>query len=733
MVIENAVEIQREYLNAVLLWLNARLEYQINRWQLAGQDPADRFRGLRISDAEALSLARRSPATSWGSTVAAAEKDEKRYEDMLISAEKQIHRIEAEAREQGISLRLKSLETVFGLSTFEWWAFIICLAPALDLRYERIYGYLQDDVTRVKPAVDLILFLLLPEGLDRLDSLACFERHAPLRQFRLILPGEDNSQQTNTLSQAFQAAPAVVSWILGTYTQQTDDPKFEFHPLSSSVLDEWAASIFDTASIPSPEVFNEIHPLVSFYGDDLLQQDLSIGRLAAALNKPYLKVNLSSETGAESALEHLYPAVRDARMLGALLYIEGADVFIGKEGTLSPEAFEVLQLFNDSIFLSSKNTFRLAEDMPGNDYPLMHVHLEKPSTSERANLWSSLLEGASDQISQTTLQSLAGQFVLTTGQIVAAASTAMSQALQEGRQLSSSDLFEAARLHSGSHLGGLAHKIEPRYHWEDLVLPETPVTMLHELVGMVKSRPRVLEEWGLGRKLTSSLGVSALFTGPPGTGKTLAAQIIANELGIDLYRIDLSTIVSKYVGETEKNLEKIFNEAQTSNAILFFDEADSIFGKRSEVKDAQDRYANIEVGYLLQRMEAYDGIAILATNLRANLDEAFTRRLQFIINFPFPEEEHRQRIWEVLLPPQLPRAADLDLKLMASRFKLAGGSIRNCIVSAAFIAAEDHAPHEDHCCVKMTHLMHGVRRELQKMGRLIQESDFVLPQDQRGE
>jgi len=241
-----------------------------------------------------------------------------------------------------------------------------------------------------------------------------------------------------------------------------------------------------------------------------------------------------------------------------------------------------------------------------------------------------------------------------------------------------------------------------------------------EMVSMVQSRPQVLEGWGLGRKLTAGAGVSALFSGDPGTGKTLAAQIMAHELGIDLYRIDLSTVVSKYIGETEKNLEKIFREASESNAILFFDEADSIFGKRSEVKDAHDRYANIEVGYLLQRMEDYSGVAILATNLRANLDEAFTRRLQFIINFPFPDEAYRQRIWKVLMPPDLPVAEDLDFGLMADRFKVAGGSIRNIIVSAAYLAAADGG------VVTMDHLMHGTRREYQKMGRLLHDADFSL-------
>jgi SpoVK/Ycf46/Vps4 family AAA+-type ATPase len=350
----------------------------------------------------------------------------------------------------------------------------------------------------------------------------------------------------------------------------------------------------------------------------------------------------------------------------------------------------------------------------------MRVSYERPSAAERVELWGIALEELAENLPPHELETLAGQFVLTSGQIVAAASAAMSRAVQLGRMLQPEDLYEAARLHSGHHLSELAQKIEPRYSWGDLVLPETPITMLRELVNMVRSRPLVLETWGLGRKLTAGKGISALFTGPPGTGKTLAAQIMAHELGIDLYRIDLSTVVSKYIGETEKNLERIFREAQASNAILFFDEADAIFGKRSEVKDAHDRYANIEVGYLLQRMEAYDGIAILATNLRANLDEAFTRRLQFIIHFPFPEEVYRRRIWEVLTPPDLPGADGLDYALMAKRFKLTGGSIRNIIASAAFLAANDGGR------VTMVHLMHGARREFQKMGKLLQEQDFAL-------
>jgi SpoVK/Ycf46/Vps4 family AAA+-type ATPase len=278
------------------------------------------------------------------------------------------------------------------------------------------------------------------------------------------------------------------------------------------------------------------------------------------------------------------------------------------------------------------------------------------------------------------------------------------------------DFMAGARTSSTSRLASLAHKITPRYGWEDIILPEDQVALLHEIVSTVRGRATVLDEWGVGRKLASSRGITALFAGPPGTGKTMAAEIIAGELELDLYKIDLSVIVSKYIGETEKNLEQIFTEAASSNAILFFDEADALFGKRSEVRDSHDRYANIEISYLLQRMEAYDGITILATNLRANLDEAFTRRLQFSVEFPFPEEADRLRIWKALFPANMPRASDFDLASLAQRFKLAGGSIRNILMSAAYLAASDG------CCVTMEHLLHSARRELQKMGRLTEES-----------
>ena len=317
--------------------------------------------------------------------------------------------------------------------------------------------------------------------------------------------------------------------------------------------------------------------------------------------------------------------------------------------------------------------------------------------------------------SNLDLAAVTGRFRLSSGQWRDVVRTVQSET--EG-EITTAALFAAARRHSNPRLGELARKVSLRHSWDDLILPTDQRTALRELLEMVRQRSLVLDTWQLGRKMVPSRGISALFSGPPGTGKTMAAAIISRELGLDLYKIDLSTVVSKYIGETEKNLERIFREAETSNAVLFFDEADAIFGKRAEVRDAHDRYANIEVSYLLQRMESYGGVAILATNLKTNLDEAFLRRLHAIVHFPMPQVAERLQLWEMVRQTAVPQADNLNLPLFAQRFELAGGNIRNIIVQAAYLAASNGQHLTPH------HLLHATRRELQKMGRLVSEGDW---------
>jgi SpoVK/Ycf46/Vps4 family AAA+-type ATPase len=315
---------------------------------------------------------------------------------------------------------------------------------------------------------------------------------------------------------------------------------------------------------------------------------------------------------------------------------------------------------------------------------------------------------------------LAAKFRFTPGQVRDAASAArdLAEWRAPGGEIISIDLYAACRNQTNQKLGSLSTKIDPHYAWEDIVLPPDQLTQLREICNQAKFRHIVFGDWGFERRLSVGKGLNVLFSGPPGTGKTMGAEVIARELALDLYKIDLSQVVSKYIGETEKNLHQVFAEAETSHAILFFDEADALFGKRSEVKDSHDRYANIEIGYLLQKMEEYDGIAILATNLRQNLDEAFVRRIQVIVEFPFPDEEYRRQIWKVTFPREAPVASDVDFKALGRNLKVAGGNIKNMVVAAAFYAAADGGP------IQMKHLLHAARREYTKMGRTWEAADW---------
>jgi SpoVK/Ycf46/Vps4 family AAA+-type ATPase len=271
--------------------------------------------------------------------------------------------------------------------------------------------------------------------------------------------------------------------------------------------------------------------------------------------------------------------------------------------------------------------------------------------------------------------------------------------------------MRAARDQSGSALGALATRVPAAWSFADLILPEATIARVRAVAAAIANRPRVQDDWGLAR-LSGGGGLATLFQGPSGTGKTMTAGVIAGELGLDLYRIDLSGVVSKYIGETEKNLERIFGAARRANAVLLFDEADALFGKRSEVKDAHDRYANLEVAYLLQRMEEHDGPMILATNLARNLDQAFNRRLHHVVEFPRPDAAARERLWRSMLRPPLPRAPDVDVARLAQGFDLTGGEIRKAALEAAYGAAADGG------VVTLDLLAGAASREARRQGRL---------------
>ena len=282
---------------------------------------------------------------------------------------------------------------------------------------------------------------------------------------------------------------------------------------------------------------------------------------------------------------------------------------------------------------------------------------------------------------------------------------------------STEDVMAAGRSLTTPNLSRFAMPLAPLYGWGDLVLPDDKMQQLRGVEGRVRHRQLVHREWGFGQKLSRGKGLNVLFTGPSGTGKTMAAEVLAGALSLTLHQIDLSTVISKYIGETEQHLSAIFREAESSQTLLFFDEADALFGKRTEVKDAHDRYANIEVNYLLQRIEQYEGIVVLATNLQRNLDDAFIRRINEVIEFPMPDEAAREQIWQRHFPAEAP-TKEIDFAFLAKQFKLAGGSIRNVAMAAAYAAAEDGS------AIDMGHVIPAIQAEYQKQARLVMENEF---------
>ena len=703
------------YLQAGLARIDVLIRRELYRWQSAGQEPADTFRGLYVADQQANAMMGRPIFANWGHTAAIDQEVESDFDEARKQAELNIQAIANAAKSQGRKLKLKHLSDVFNLSEFDIDVLLICLAPTLDLRYESIYGYLQDNITLKLPSINLALDLLCKPGPERIERYAHFMDDSPLLKHQLLeLIPENGSSKIPLLRQTIAIDKTIPSWLLGDYLP---DPQLNAH--TKVYYPDQNSEIALLPGIISSQLDHagSNNPIFVFYGPDQACQDAAACYLATIAERPLLQVSLSSNIKEGiSPLYALKRTFRDALLINAIPYFTGWEACI-TDHMAPPELFSELCAHPGPVILSGNNSWQAGGSK--RDRVFRWIDFPIPQFPQRLLLWKHYTRPRClDE--NLDLVPLAGQFQLTTGQIRDATASAMDIAAKKGEAIKEADLFAAARGHSNPNLAGLARKIKPRYGWDDIILPDDQVELLFEIVSTVRCRPKVLDDWGIGRKLASSRGVTALFSGPPGTGKTMAAEIIAAELSLDLYKIDLSTVVSKYIGETEKNLERIFNEAETSNAILFFDEADALFGKRSEVRDSHDRYANIEISFLLQRMEAYNGVTILATNLRANLDDAFTRRLQFAVDFPFPEQPDRLRIWETLFPIDVPHTHELDFELMAEKFKLAGGNIRNIIVNAAYLAADDGQ------YVTMEHLLHGARRELQKMGRLIGEDYLTV-------
>lgn len=631
----------------------------------------------------------------------------------LAELKERLTSLRDEAEANGTEIPVLELQSRFGLNEAELVFLTAVLAEALDDRYARFYTLMQGSEY---PKASFLLNLSKISGTERFANMCWLQRDGRLLSNALIEPV--GGAELIDLNTAFRPAFGVPEWLSGAVRLDIYGGRAELNP-SRPLTDESEPVIpfAVTNAVEMAEIGGESVPMISLYGPDESLLFAAAEGVGTEMKRPLLKLDLKDLKPGDT-LPLLRYALRDCVLNHAVLVLYGLNELIDSGGVMPTVIGKALMKSAVPVVFITNRVFVFTPSDFEEPRCILRNQIEFMTGARRFTIWKHGLEDlpCADEVDDRALRTLAGQFALTYAQIRSAVSTALGIAIREDRPLTVADLYEGARVSSMHHLAELADKMPPRYNLGDLILPDKQKRELMDLINMVKNRSMVLEDWGVQKKLVSGKGISALFTGAPGTGKTLSAQVIAGELGLELYRVDLSTIVSKYIGETEKNLERIFDEASSSNVILFFDEADSLFGKRSDVGDSHDRYANIEVGYLLQRIETYDGIVLMATNLGANLDEAFTRRIHFIIDYPFPDEDTRLRLWELLIPKNIERDADVDLKEFAAAYKIAGGNIRNAVVTAIYEAAAN-----DMTKINKAGLLRGVEREYQKMGKVFKE------------
>ncbi|MCX5037053.1 ATP-binding protein [Streptomyces coelicoflavus] len=560
---------------------------------------------------------------------------------------------------------------------------LVALAPDVDRTFEPLYGYLNNDVSRRRATVGLALDLCGVPA-HTAAARARFHASAPLRALGLL---EVEEPERPFLTRSLRAPDRLIGHLLGD-----DAPDAALRGLLLGMPDPLPAGGADADAFVR-RLAARLHegPLTAYLREP--REGDGLAALARALDAAGVDALRCTEPE-----DHVPELLREARLSGRAVVVAGLPEKPGPLVRALTAAEDVTVLLTDPRPYDPhwSPTDPLVLDAPGR-------------RAGGAAAWRTALGADADGFD---LASAVAPYRLGGDRVQRAAQAARALAAFDGTPVTADHVRLAARRQSASGLESHARRIRPAVDWQDLVLPDKPLVQLRELALRARHRDRVLGDWRLSAGGGRGRGVLGLFAGESGTGKTLSAEVVAADLGLDLYVVQLSSVVDKYVGETEKNLERIFTEADRTDAVLLFDEADAVFGKRSEVKDAHDKYANMESAYLLQRLESFDGIALLTTNLRANIDEAFTRRLDLVVDFPFPDPEQRLALWRHGLS-RVPCADGIDPEPLAREFELAGGSIRSAVVTAAYLAAgrDDMVTADD--------LLEGARREYRKAGRLV--------------
>ncbi len=599
---------------------------------------------------------------------------------------------------------LETLATAFGLSAFERALLLLCAGVELESGFASLCAEAQGDPARAFPTFGLAL-AALPQS-----HWSAMSPAAPLRRWRMI---EVGSGPALTLS-PLRIDERVLHFLAGVqhlderlaglveHLHEAGELVPSHRMLAERIAALWTRAVENSASLP----------VVQLCGDEVTDKRSIAAAAAASLG---LRIALLPAQYVPAGAGELDGFVRlwsrEAALVNCALLLECHEPEAG-DAARAGAINRLIENLGSPLIISGVERQRAPHK------PILTFDVRKPTAGEQRDLWGSAL-GALPFNLNGKVEALVSQFNLNLQKVHAARAEALGRQLSDekaGRGVDFGEaLWDACRTQARPRLDDLAQRIEPAATWDDIVLPELQLRTLREVAVHVRHRMTVYEAWGFATKGARGLGISALFAGVSGTGKTMAAEVLANDLRLDLYRIDLSAVVSKYIGETEKNLRRVFDAAEEGGAILLFDEADALFGKRSEVKDSHDRYANIEVSYLLQRMEAYRGLAILTTNLKSALDTAFLRRIRFLVQFPFPDAAQRAEIWRRIFPRETP-TENLDAGKLAL-LNVAGGNIRNIALNAAFLAADDGAP------VRMSHLLSAAQSEYVKLEKSLTEAE----------
>jgi ATPase family associated with various cellular activities (AAA) len=589
-----------------------------------------------------------------------------------------------------VGTRLGDMAAAFDLTEFDLDLLLVAIATDLEPRFEKLFGYLHDDVTRRRPSVGLALELT-GHGFADAGARSRLGWDAPLVRYGLVCVEEPTR---GFLTRPLRVPDRVTAHLLG---DDHIEPSVDRCRIASVIIE-------------SPEA-NQVAAAIKAGISTVYLQDSGAGVGAAVgataltlVGRGSICIDLNDDE--DDPLVVVHSAIREARFAMAGLVVTLADSVTEQR----PEVMRTLAESRWPVIVVGSHPW----DASWSRNPVVSEVVPRPSGSTIAAVWESCLP----ELEAKALEGVTRQLRMRPDQIVRAGELAHRRALGAGRPVNTEDVGIAARAQNSSKLERLARRIHPTVQWSDLVLSPEIVALLREIETRYRCRDLVHGDWGMGGKNNRRLGVVSLFAGPSGVGKTMAAEALAGSLGLDMYQVNLATVVDKYIGETEKNLERIFEAAEGVNGVILFDEADALFGKRSEVSDARDRYANVEVAYLLQRLETYEGVAVLATNLRTNIDDAFTRRLDVVVDFPEPDEGDRRILWDRCIGPLAPRDEDVDLDFLAARFRLAGGNIRNITVAAAFLAAAEDRT------LSMGDLVRATAQEYRKLGRLFTASEF---------